>query len=271
MAKNLDDEWESIIKKEKYLLDSAERKSRNQNSTRFEDLKQEAVDKIPEKMIETLNKGFHKAFQLVFTNGLGAIAKTFREDELDLAFRVNDFRVNQRPDKKSIKQLEKEIKRGNRFNTCAALVEGVGLGAIGVGLPDIPLFLGILLKGIYETALGYGFHYKEEKEQILILKMITAALNEDEQKRALDNEVEIWIEKMTDPNAFYVLEDEIQKASKALSKALLLSKFVQGFFVVGMFGGIVNPFIYQRILKYVSLKYKKRYLSQKRFSIKNER
>ena len=271
MAKNLEDEWESIVKKEKYLLDKMESKSKNKNSTKFEKMKQEAEKKIPEKMIETLDRGFNKAFQLIFTNGVGVITKTFSEDELSLAFRVNDFRVDQRPNKKSLRQLEKEINKGNRFNTCATLVEGIGLGAIGVGLPDIPVFLGVLLKGIYETAIGYGFNYKEEKEQVLILKMISAALSDDVQKRFLDNEVELWIEKMSEPYVFCDLEEEIKKASKDLSKALLLSKFIQGFFVVGMFGGIMNPIVYQRISKYVSLKYKKRYLIQKSLSIKSER
>ncbi len=271
MAKDLDEEWKRIVKKDKYLLDKIERKSRNQNSRKLDEMKQDVLNRIPEKMIETLNKGVYKAFQLIFSNGTGVIEKTIREDELALSFKVNDFRVNHRPDRKSLKQLEKEIKKGNRFNTCATLVEGVGLGAVGVGLPDIPLFLGVMLKGIYETAIGYGFRYKEEKEQILILKMITAALSDDEQKRTLDNDVEIWIETMNEPNIFCDLEEEILKTSRSLSNAILLSKFIQGIFVVGMFGGLWNPFIYQKIMKYVALKYKKRYLNQKRLSIKSER
>lgn len=35
-------------------------------------------------------------------------------------------------------------------------VEGVGLGLLGIGLPDIPLFTAVILKSVYEIALSYG-------------------------------------------------------------------------------------------------------------------
>lgn len=271
MPRNLDDLWEKILKSEEAMLKRKQQKNIYQNFIKMDELKQELENKIPEKMIDTLDKGFYKAFQLIFTKGIGVIEKTFREEELDITFRVNDFRINQRPDKKSLKLLDKEVKKGQRFNSYVTLAEGMGLGALGIGLPDIPLFLGVLLKGIYETAIGYGFNYKEEKEQILILKMITAALSADEEIRNLNDNVDFWIMQMNESQISYDFDDEIKKASYALSKALLLSKFVQGFFVLGIVGGMVNPIVYHKVMKYVSLKYKKRYLFQKRLSIKNER
>ena len=41
----------------------------------------------------------------------------------------------------------------------ASAVEGVGLGALGIGMPDIVLFTSVVLRGCYETALRYGFTY----------------------------------------------------------------------------------------------------------------
>ena len=32
------------------------------------------------------------------------------------------------------------------------------------GLPDIALFTGLMLKGVYEIALSYGFDYDDEEE-----------------------------------------------------------------------------------------------------------
>ena len=41
---------------------------------------------------------------------------------------------------------------------------------------------------------------------------------------------------------------------------MLLLKFVQGLPVIGVLGGAANPVYYRKILTYVQLKYKKRYL-----------
>ena len=47
------------------------------------------------------------------------------------------------------------------------------MGFFGLGLPDIPLFLGVLLKSIYEVALSYGYTYDTQEEQIFILKPVS--------------------------------------------------------------------------------------------------
>ncbi|MDD3394509.1 MAG: EcsC family protein [Anaerotignum sp.] len=271
MARSLDKEWNRLIKQEEKDLKKLERDTENQILSKIDEMKQGVLNKIPGKLIVTLNEGFYKAFELIFSKGNGVIEKTFRKEELTLDYTINDFRVSQRPNSKSLKQMEKGMKRGNKFNTCITAVEGIGLGVVGIGLPDIPLFLGILLKGIYETSASYGYIYKEEKEQILILKMITAALSESDKKREADIEVEKWISQMDDKNVVFNKDAEIHKASDALSQALLLSKFIQGFFVIGMAGGLMNPFIYRKVMNYVIQKYKKRYINEKRMSIKNER
>lgn len=48
-------------------------------------------------------------------------------------------------------------------------VAGVGMGILGVGLPDIPVFTGMVLKSIYEIALSYGCEYESEGERRFIL------------------------------------------------------------------------------------------------------
>ena len=44
---------------------------------------------------------------------------------------------------------------------------------------------------------------------------------------------------------------------------MLLAKFIQGLPVVGIIGGLMNPVYYRKILSYVRLKYRKRYLLTK--------
>lgn len=55
-------------------------------------------------------------------------------------------------------------------------VEGIGLGALGIGLPDIVIWVSVLLRGVYETALKYGFDYDSPEEKLFILKMIETAM-----------------------------------------------------------------------------------------------
>ncbi|WP_352400278.1 EcsC family protein [Anaerotignum sp.] len=275
MTKSLEKEFKRITAKEEKQMKKIEKKVANKGASKWNGMKKSVEEKIPEKLVDTIEEGFNKGFHFIFSKGIGVIEKTFKEDELALEFAVNDYRVEQRPNSKSLSHMDKGIKRGHRMNACTTMVEGVGLGAIGVGIPDIPLFLGMILKGIYETAIGYGYDYKEEKEQILILRMITAALSQGESKRKADENVEKWMESMSQKDELVSIttsiETEIHIASKALSDAMLIYKFLQGFIVIGMVGGISNPLIYQKVMKYVTGKYKKRYIKEKRTSIKSGR
>ena len=67
--------------------------------------------------------------------------------------------------------MHKSAKQSDLLNLAVTTVEGIGLGAVGVGMPDIVLFLGILLKGVYETALNYGFDYESRQEQPILCIM----------------------------------------------------------------------------------------------------
>ena len=150
-------------------------------------------EKIPEKLEETLDAAFYKAFLMIFEKGTGVIEKTFKGEELQLEFQVNDFRVQQKPTKRSLKKLEAAGKKSKLLNSAVTTVEGIGLGVLGVGIPDIPVFLSMLLKGMYETAASYGYDYNKKEEQILILRMIAASLADGAEKRRADRLVEEWM------------------------------------------------------------------------------
>lgn len=82
----------------------------------------------------------------------------------------------QRMDRRSLRRVQGEARTGESRNLLLTTVEGIGLGALGIGLPDIVLFVGMLLKGIYETALRYGFSYDTPEERLWILKAMEASL-----------------------------------------------------------------------------------------------
>ena len=158
-----------------------------------------------------------------------------------------------------------EARGANAKNLLLSTVEGVGLGALGIGLPDIVLFVGMLLKGIYETALRYGFPYEDPAEQMWILRMMETALTKGP----------LWTEKNQGVDAFLyqglmeeptkeALSQQIQATAQTFAMDMLVLKFIQGLPLVGALGGAANPVYYRRVLNYVQLKYHKRYLYQKR-------
>ncbi|QRV21485.1 EcsC family protein [Lacrimispora saccharolytica] len=55
-----------------------------------------------------------------------------------------------------MKRLDQHSKQSRLINSSISVIEGGVLGAFGIGLPDIPLFLALVLKSVYEIALSYG-------------------------------------------------------------------------------------------------------------------
>ena len=137
--------------------------------------------KVPEKIRAGLESGFRKGFTIVFANGRTIIEKSYRKEELKANYAVHDYAMQMKGGRKEWRQLRREAKQTDWLNLAATTAEGVGLGVLGIGLPDIVLFLGMLLRGIYETALHYGFDYEDRWEQLLILKMMATALSTGEE------------------------------------------------------------------------------------------
>lgn len=243
-----------LRKEEKYL------KKTNKKSTQKQGITQKIENKIPEKLRQQLEVAFYKAFSLVFEKGSTLVEKTFSKEDLELEFQVNDFRIEKRATKKTLKKVDALSKKDHLKNMCMTTVEGIGLGVIGVGLPDIPIFLGMLMKGLYETATSYGYAYDTENERVFLMRLIVAALATEEEKQKADANVEAWIKAET---ASYVFEEEKKAAAHAMATMMLTAKFIQGLPIVGVAGGAVNPIIYRKVMQYAAMKYKKRYLLQK--------
>ena len=263
MGTALEKEWKRLLEREKKMLFSAENKKETKLDGKIREITGMIEERIPEKLQMTLDTAFYKAFLLIFEKGIGVIEKTFKGEELQLEFQVNDFRVDKKPTKRSLRKLEAAGRKSTLVNSAVTTVEGIGLGALGVGIPDIPVFLSMLLKGMYETAASYGYDYNKKEEQILILRMIAAGLADGAEKRKSDQLVEEWLGFVPAVEAV-PFEEEVKRASEALSKAMLMAKFIQGLPVVGVAGGMSNPLVYQKVSQYAALKYKKRYLAGKR-------
>ena len=59
------------------------------------------------------------------------------------------------------------------------------------------------------------------------------------------------------------LSAQMEKTSNAFATDVMVAKFIQGLPLVGVVGGALNPIYYNRVMKYVQLKYRKRYLLKK--------
>lgn len=261
-------EWENLLKKEAKF--SSKRK---QGPTSILIKKMDRF--VPEKLSDTLNAAFYKGFQLIFEKGTGIIEKTYNKEKKETDFKVNSYASEISRNHRTAKLFTKQAKSAKTLNLAISSAEGIGLGLIGAGIPDIPLFIGMVLKSIYEIALSYGYDYKNDEEKIFILKLIEAAMCDEEEfiiKNDSFNEDIHQIVLVGDvmPEGSWNLDKESQMraTSRALSEEMIYTKFLQGQFIIGIAGGIFDPIYVNRISDYAVLKYRRRFLENK---LRNER
>ena len=251
--KALEKELKAVEKQEKKLQRNFERAKPAAWKT--------ALDgKIPNKVYSGLESTFSKGFSLVFNQGRSLIEKSYNKEKLHNNYSVRDYAVQVKGGRKELKQMHKSARRSDSLNMVVTTAEGIALGALGIGMPDIVLFISTLLKGIYETALNYGFDYDTPEEQYRILKMMAAALNCGETWGETNAGVDEALEDENLAVSEEALDEQIRETASAFAMDMLLLKFIQGLPIVGILGGIANPIYYNRVLNYVQLKYRKRYL-----------
>ena len=146
------------------------------------------------------------------------------------------------------------------INMAISAAEGVGMGILGLGIPDIPIFISVILKSIYEIALHFGYSYETEKERIFILQIIETALCHEDNLVQGDIEINDWINSDEKLSFFTSMDEQMKKTSLVLSKELLYLKFVQGIPVAGVIGGVSDIVYQKKITDYALLKYKRRFL-----------
>ncbi len=201
-----------------------------------------------------------------FEKGLGVIEKTYDKNKMEKEYKVNLYADEVYGNKKTLRAFSKTAKKTGNVNLALSGVSGVGMGLLGIGLPDIPVFTGMILKCIYEIALNYGFSYESEEEKYFILLLIEGAVSYGEHLGQIDNEVETFLEKQQIPEN-YVSAEQVSGTSKMLSKELLYMKFLQGIPVVGVIGGAYDVVYMKQISEYAKLKYQKRFLLQRKQNI----
>lgn len=281
-------EWKALEKKEERFITAARHQKEpllNRKLERF----------VPEKLEDTLNLAFYKAFELIFNRGTSIIEKTYRKEDMENTYKINAYAAGLKESRKTMKAFSREAGKNKVRNLAAAGAGGIGLGALGIGLPDIPLFTGMVLKSIYETAISYGFSYDTAEEQCYILKLISTALSRGDAAESGNRSLDAMGRLIrtgtplsetalsgTPLSGTFAGQDGLaalpggpeshdtaslctslmQQASHALSSELLYMKFLQGIPIAGIIGGMYDAVYLKRIADYADLKYKRRFLEK---------
>lgn len=266
----LESEWARLQKREEHFLKKISQEKESFINRGLEHL-------VPPKLASTLDTAFFKAFELVFEKGTPIIEKTYRREDREVDYKVSEYAVNLKESRRNLKAFSKRAHSSKTVNLLASGASGIGLGTLGIGLPDIPLFTGMLLKSVYEIALSYGFSYDTAEEQCFILKLIRVPLLSGGEAVRADEEVNLlaagrnqWVKSgdmdgnadmAGNPDTFiHEKKAQMRLTAKALSHELLYMKFLQGIPIAGIVGGAFDAVYLKKITDYADLKYRRRFL-----------
>lgn len=245
-------EWAKLMKREQKFI-------RKRLVKKESIINEKLEDKIPATLQETLNAAFAKAFTLIFAKGTSMIEKTYRREKIEEDYQIRQYIVDVKQDLKSLRSFTKKTRDTSNKNLLLTGASGIGMGVLGIGIPDIPLFTSMILKNMYEIALQYGYQYETENERYFILLLIQTALSYGEDFQQLNQKVDQFIESVKLPQN-YDEKMQIIDTADALSKELLYMKFLQGIPLVGAIGGAYDVIYMKQISEYAMMKYRKRYL-----------
>ena len=221
--------------------------------------------RIPAKLVDTMDEAFYRAFQVLFQKGTKLLRLTIAEKELKAKRFIREYYLKEDPDAKKVESFHKSAHLGGLGATVLATLEGCVLGLFGMGLPDIPILMSLLLRTIYTTALRYGYRFDSQQERYYILLVLSAALAKgserqeyslkaDQVGRAIDSGVRMNIN----------LDEQMRETAKALARSMLVVKFIQTTSIIGVVGGVQNFAASRKVAVMANLKYQKRFLLRKK-------
>lgn len=218
--------------------------------------------KVPAKLLSLLESAFEKGFLYIFDKGTSMIEKSGNLVGVREKSAYHHTVIKRQISKEAIRNFDVTASNKSWTNKGISTVEGAALGVFGIGLPDIPVFLGVIFKSIYETAASYGFNYTSPAERAYILALIRVSASKDGE-RIIESEECDRIGELIDADQSAEIApspEDIKRTSNLLASSMLVAKFIQGITLVGTLGGGFNYYWIQRITKIARLKYKKRFL-----------
>ena len=221
--------------------------------------------RIPAKLVDTMDEAFYRAFQVLFEKGTGLLRLTFSEKKLRADRFIREYYLKEDPNAERVQSFHKSAHLGGVGATVLATLEGCVLGLFGMGLPDIPILMSLLLRTVYTTALRYGYRFDNQQERYYILLVLSAALTRGSVRREYSlkaDQVGRAIDK--GERLYFDLDEQMRETSKALARSMLVVKFIQGTSIIGVVGGAQNFSASRRVASMANLKYQKRFLQKKK-------
>lgn len=218
-------------------------------------------EKIPEKAMTSLEVAFEKGFTLIFTKGDSLIDKMGIE-KARRQYEIYEASLEKMIYEETLKAVDKAAGGRTAMTKGITTAEGSGLGIFGIGLPDIPIFLAMLLKTSYEIAAGYGIDFRDEREKRYTLALFNTIFATPEEKMAFSDLCDDIGEAIDhgEPVDTEITSEDIELVSNTLATDMLVAKFLQGFTFAGVIGGPINLHMVHKVSKIAKIKYKKRFL-----------
>ncbi|MGM9606776.1 MAG: EcsC family protein [Oscillospiraceae bacterium] len=259
-SRHYDRQLDQICRKEDRLFADCEREERPSTG-----LLAKIEAKIPAKLVGTMDLAFYKAFQVLFEKGTGLLRRTIAEKKLKADRFIREYYLKEHPTAERVEAFYKSARLGGVLSTLLATAEGCVLGLLGLGLPDIPILMSLLLRTVYQTALRYGFRYDSQQERYFILLVLSAALAKGNERKEYSLRAD-QVGRAIDRKEWFSfnLNEQMQETSKALARSMLVPKFIQGYTFVGVVGGLHNFSASRRVANMANLKYQRRFLEKKK-------
>ena len=95
---------------------------------------------------------------------------------------------------KSLELVENKVKKRIKFHSSAAAAEGAatGFGGILLGFADLPLWLSIKMKMMFEIADNYGIDVKDYRERVYILHIFQLTFSSQQHRNNIYKIIADW-------------------------------------------------------------------------------
>ena len=144
----------TVLQREIDRLRRAERRFlRNQLNREPTRLDMFLEEKVPVRLEATLDAAFSKAFHLIFAKGSTIISKTFSADRILEEFESDTADLEELGGGRQMRRFKRRATATGTAHTIVSTVTGAALGIVGGTIPDIILFITLLLRNIYKPRM----------------------------------------------------------------------------------------------------------------------